>query len=82
MPAKMRLGWRSLPGTSAVAYYKNSLLTTVKSLITLAPGLTVKVYYTDEHASLLHRGVKLTLTVLKCLSQVLAKTKSVLAKFL
>jgi len=33
----MRLDWQTLPGTNAPDYYKNFLLATVKSFITLAP---------------------------------------------
>jgi hypothetical protein len=32
------LGWKSLPGTNALAYYSNSKLTTVNFFITLATG--------------------------------------------
>ncbi len=35
----LRLGWKGLPGTNALAYYKKSTITAVKSFITLAPGL-------------------------------------------
>jgi hypothetical protein len=34
----IRLGWKGLPVTNALAYYENSQLTATKSLITLAPG--------------------------------------------
>jgi hypothetical protein len=36
--AFVRLGWKSLPGTNALAYYENSYITDKKSFITLAPG--------------------------------------------
>jgi hypothetical protein len=35
--ANIRLGWKSLAGTNALAYCKYSLLMTVKSVIKLAP---------------------------------------------
>ncbi len=38
LPTNNRLGWKGLPGTNALAYYKNSLLTAVKCFITLALG--------------------------------------------
>jgi len=38
LPQNIRLGWKRLSGTNALAYYKNLQLTEVKSLITLAPG--------------------------------------------
>ncbi len=34
-----RLGWKSLQGTNALAYYENSKLTAVKSIITSASGV-------------------------------------------
>ncbi len=36
--ANIRLSWKGLPGTNALAYYKNSQITSVKSFITLGPG--------------------------------------------
>ncbi len=39
LPANISLGWKGFPGTNALAYYKNSYLTAVKSFITLAPGV-------------------------------------------
>ncbi len=38
LPAKIRLGWKDLPETKALAYYKNSSITSVESFITLFPG--------------------------------------------
>jgi hypothetical protein len=38
-PANIGLGWKGLPGTNVLSYYKNSLLMTVKSFITMAPTL-------------------------------------------
>jgi hypothetical protein len=35
----IRLGWKGVPGTNTLAYYKNLYLTAVKSFITLAPGV-------------------------------------------
>jgi hypothetical protein len=35
----VRIGWKSLSGTNALAYYENSLITAVKSFTTLAPGV-------------------------------------------
>jgi hypothetical protein len=37
LPANIRLGWKGLPGTNALAYYEKAYLTSVKSFITLAP---------------------------------------------
>ncbi len=31
-PTNIRLGWKGLPGTNTLAYYKNPLITAVKSL--------------------------------------------------
>ncbi len=39
LPANIRLVWKSLPGTNALAYYENSQLTVIKRFITLAHGL-------------------------------------------
>ncbi len=39
LPESIRLGWKGLPGTNALAYYENSYVTAVKSFITLAPDL-------------------------------------------
>jgi hypothetical protein len=33
------LGWKSLPETNALAYHKNSQITTVKSFKTLVPAV-------------------------------------------
>jgi hypothetical protein len=41
LPANIRLGWKNLPGTNALAYYQNSQITAVKSLITLSPLVNV-----------------------------------------
>ncbi len=35
LPTNTRLGWKSLPGTKALAYYGKAQLTAVKSFITL-----------------------------------------------
>ncbi len=37
LPTNIRLSWKALPGTNALAYYEKSKLTSVKSFITLAP---------------------------------------------
>jgi hypothetical protein len=39
LPSNIRIGWKDLPGTNPLAYYKNLQLTTIKSFITLAPSL-------------------------------------------
>jgi hypothetical protein len=39
LPSNNELGWKGLPGANTLVYYKNSQLTAIKSLITLAPGL-------------------------------------------
>ncbi len=36
--ANIRLGWKGFPGRNTLAYYKNPLITSVKSFVTLAPG--------------------------------------------
>jgi hypothetical protein len=36
-PEKIRVGWKGLPGTNALAYYEKPLHSAVKSFITLAP---------------------------------------------
>ncbi len=36
LPTNIRLGWKGFAGTYALAYFEKSLLTTVKSFITLA----------------------------------------------
>ncbi len=40
-PTNIRLGWKGLPGTYALAYYKNLYLTAVKSFIALAHGTNI-----------------------------------------
>jgi len=40
--ANIRLGWKRLPGTNALAYYEKLGLMTVKSFITLAPDDEIK----------------------------------------
>jgi hypothetical protein len=37
----IRIGWRGLPGTNAVAYYENTSITNVKSFIIFCPGPNV-----------------------------------------
>jgi hypothetical protein len=37
LPTNIRLGWKGLPETNALAYYEKAQLTAVKSFITLAP---------------------------------------------
>ena len=38
-PTNISVGWKGLLGTNALAYYEKSLLTAVKSFITLATGV-------------------------------------------
>ncbi len=38
LPTNIGVGWKGLPGTNALAYYKKSLLTAIESFLTLAPG--------------------------------------------
>ncbi len=38
LPTNIRLGWKCLPGTNGLAYYKYSLITTIRSFVTLDPG--------------------------------------------
>ncbi len=42
--ANIRLGWKGLLGTNALAYYEKSYLTTVKRFITLAPDHRIGNY--------------------------------------
>jgi hypothetical protein len=49
----IRLRWKGLPGTNALAYYKNLQITTVKSLIPLAPGVTSTKIFKKFFQSLL-----------------------------
>ncbi len=43
LPTNIRLGGDGLPGTNALAYYKNLKLTSVKGFITFAPsGLSLQ----------------------------------------
>jgi hypothetical protein len=37
-PQNTRLGWKSLPGTNALAYYGNPLITAVIGFMIQAPG--------------------------------------------
>ncbi len=39
LTANIRLGWKGLPGTNTLAYYKNQQTTSVKSFIVKAPGV-------------------------------------------
>ncbi len=36
LTAKIRLGWKGLPGTDALAYYKKLFITAIKSVLMLA----------------------------------------------
>jgi hypothetical protein len=45
LTTNIRLGWKGLPGTNALAYYKKLYLMSVKSFITLAIAVT-KFYET------------------------------------
>jgi hypothetical protein len=38
-PTNIRLGWKGLPGTNTLAYFKNPKITTVKSFIVKTLGL-------------------------------------------
>jgi hypothetical protein len=40
----IRLGWKGLPETNTLAYHKNSIITDVKSLITLAEVSMLLIY--------------------------------------
>jgi hypothetical protein len=43
LPINIRLGWRGLPETNALAYYENPYITAVKSFIVQAPGYALKI---------------------------------------
>jgi len=45
LPTNIRLGWKGLPGTNALAYYEKSQFTAVKRFITLANGGKVKSFF-------------------------------------
>ncbi len=36
LPTNIRLGWKGLPGTNALAYYEKAQLTAIKCITTLA----------------------------------------------
>jgi hypothetical protein len=55
LPTNIRLGWKGLPGTNALAYYKNSGCTAVKSFITLTQGLKI---LPDTHSNIIRKFVK------------------------
>jgi hypothetical protein len=40
LPTNIKLGWEGLPGTNTLVYYKNLLITAVKSFVVQAPELT------------------------------------------
>ncbi len=46
LPTNVRLGWKSLPRTNTLAYYKSLEITAVKSFITLAPGQNITKLFT------------------------------------
>jgi len=37
LPTNIRLGWRGLPGTNALAYYEKAILTAVKTFYNIGP---------------------------------------------
>ncbi len=39
LPTNIRLGWKGFPGRNTLVYYKNPLITSVKSFIVQAPGM-------------------------------------------
>ncbi len=47
-----RLGWKGLPRTNAVVYYKNSYITDKKSFIKVSPGHNVINVFTNIHNKL------------------------------
>ncbi len=46
LPTKIRLGWKVLPGTNALAYCTHLQITAVKRFITLAQNVT-KPFWSD-----------------------------------
>jgi hypothetical protein len=56
LPANIGLGWKGLPGTNALAYYKKLELTAVKSFITLAQEYSVLIL--KNHGQTLGRHVR------------------------
>jgi hypothetical protein len=46
--ANVRLGWKGLPGTNIIAYYKHFKITDKKSFIAMGPGANViKLFVRD-----------------------------------
>ncbi len=41
LPANIRLDWKGLPGTKALAYYKTLSISAVKLIITILPGVNL-----------------------------------------
>ncbi len=44
LPADIRLGWKGLPGTNALAYYEHSQITAAKGYITLCPDFSMYLF--------------------------------------
>jgi hypothetical protein len=43
LPANIRLGWKGMPGTNNLAYYKNKYITAVKKIIISSIGVTLHI---------------------------------------
>jgi hypothetical protein len=46
LPANIKLGWKGLPDTNTLVYYKNPKITTIKSFIVQAPGGSTYKHWT------------------------------------
>ncbi len=62
LPTNIRLGWKNLPGTNALAYYEKAYITAIKGIITLAPGRLRNVRlgwkcFTETHNKVLGQKV-------------------------
>ncbi len=46
--AKIRLGWKGLPGTNILAYYEHLQILVIKTSITLSPGVNlIKAFFSS-----------------------------------
>jgi hypothetical protein len=58
-PTNVKLGWKSLPGTNTLAYYKNPYITDKESFITLGPGyIRLRKLKKDKKVCFLCKSIK------------------------
>jgi hypothetical protein len=57
----IRLGWKDLPTTNTLVYYnyKNSLISEIKSFITLGPGIAVDIELLN-YVQIKHLSIQIT----------------------